>query len=121
MLFETAELQPRKLPVSDILLERQTQIVQLIQDWDTNLEAKILAENFYLDKSKEHRMAEVKEVLGKAGSIQSMEEMTPLNQLRGGFKLLTENGAINIFFTLTPEKDSKVQRLNVSFQPHETK
>lgn len=121
LLFETVELQPRKLPVSDILLERQTQIVQLIQDWDTNLEAKILAENFYLDKSKEHRMAEVKEVLGKAGSIQSMEEMTPLNQLRGGFKLLTENGVVNIFFTLTPEKDPKVQRLNMSFQPHETK
>lgn len=119
LLFETVDLQPRQLPVSDILVERQEQIAQLIQTWDTDLEAKILAENFYLDESRDHRMAEVKEVLDKAGVIQSIEKMEPYNQLRGSFKMITENGAIDIFFTLTPEKDPKVQYLNVSFQPLE--
>ncbi len=117
LLFETIDLQPRKLPVSDILLERQEQVSQLIQSWDTDLEAKILAENFYLDKSREHRMAEVKEVLDKAGAIESMEKIEPYNQLRGSFKLITEKGTLDIFFTLTPEKDPKVQYLNVSFEP----
>jgi hypothetical protein len=121
LLFETIKLEPRVLPVSDILLERQEQLAQLIQTWDKDLEAEILAENFYLDKSREHRISEVQNVLDKAGAIQRMNEMVPLNQLRGSFKLITENGAIKIFFTLTPEKDPKVQQLNLSFQPNETK
>ncbi len=121
LLFETIDLQPRERPVSNILVERQEQLTQLIQTWSTDLEAEILAENFYLDKSREHRMLEVKEVMNKAGIIQSMDEMKPINQLRGSFKLQTENGAIDIVFTLSPEKNPKVQYLHVSFQPNESK
>ncbi len=65
-------------------------------------------------------MTEVQEVLNKAGAIQSMDELEPMNQLRGSFKLQTENGVIDIFFTLTPEKNPKVQYLKVSFQPDKT-
>ena len=121
LLFETSELKPRQLPVSDFLNERQEQITQLIQNWDTELEAKILAENFYLDKSRAIRMTEVQEILEKAGSIQSIDKIDPSNQLRGNFKIHVENGTINIFFTLTPEKSPKVQQLDISFQPNKLK
>ncbi len=121
LLFETIDLQARKLPVSDILLEKQEQLVKLIQAWDKDIEVKILAENFYLDKSREHRMSEIQEILDKAGAIQNIEEMEPVNQLRGSFKLKAENGFIEIFFTLTLEKYPKVQQLDVSYQPNETK
>ena len=117
LLFEDANLKPRKLPVSDILLERQEQIIRLIQNWETDLEAKILAENFYLDKSRDKRMKEVQEVLEKAGSIQKAGDFKPEDQLRGSFNIHAENGIINIFFTLTPEKTPKVQQLDISFQP----
>ena len=119
LLFETIELQARQLPASDILVERQEQLAHLIQRWDTDLEATILAENFYLDKSREDRISEVQEVLDKAGAIQSMEEIEPNNQLRGSFKLKTEHGVIDIYFTLTPEKTPKVQYLELSFHPGE--
>jgi CubicO group peptidase (beta-lactamase class C family) len=121
LLFKTIGLQPRELPVSAILAERQEQVAQLIQTWDKDLEAEILAENFYLDKSREHRFSEIQHVLAKAGTVLSMDEIKPLNQLRGSFKLKTKNGAIHVLFTLTPEKNPKVQRLIVSFQPNETK
>ena len=121
LLFETIDLQARQLPVSDILIEKQEQVAQLIQSWDKDLEAKILAENFYLDKSREQRMSEIQEILDKAGTIQNIEKMEPINQLRGSFKLKAKNGFIDIFFTLTPEKSSKVQQLDVSYQPNETK
>ena len=91
----------------------------MIQTWDKNLEEKILAQNFYLDKSREHRMLEIQEILDKAGAIQNIEKMEPINQLRGSFKLKAENGFIDIFFTLTPEKQPKVQQLDVSYQPNE--
>ena len=117
LLFDTIGLQPRVLPVSDILKERQVQIVQLIQTWDPALEAEILAENFYLDRSREHRMTEIEEMLEKAGPVREVEPINPFNQLRGRFKMQTENGTISVFFTLTPEKEPKVQQLDVSFQP----
>ncbi|NOZ45800.1 MAG: beta-lactamase family protein [Chlorobi bacterium] len=121
LLFETIDLQARKLPASDILVERQKQIVQIIQAWDKGIEDRILAENFYMDKSREQRMFQIKEILSKAGAIQNVEKMEPINQLRGSFKIKTQNGLINVFFTLTPENNPKVQRLDVSYQPNETK
>jgi hypothetical protein len=121
ILFDALDLQPRQLPVSDILAERQKQIVELIQTWDLELEANILAENFYMDKSREYRMSEIQEVLNKAGDIQNTNEMEPSNQLRGNFEIQAENGVIDIFFTLTPEKYPKVQRLDISFEPIENK
>ena len=121
LLFETIDLQPRKLPVSTILAERQDQVAKLIQTWDPALEEEILAENFYLDKSREDRISEIQEVLDKAGEIQDIEEMEPDNQLRGSFKLRTENGFIDIYFTLSPEKYPKVQQLDLAFQSDETR
>ncbi len=116
LLFETVKLQPRELPVSDILIKRKDQVVQLIQNWDEQLEREIIAENFYLDKSREQRMKEVKDVLDQAGAIVSTGEMEPRNQLRGSFKIQAEKGVINVFFTLSPEKDPKIQRLSVNFE-----
>ncbi|WP_167618066.1 serine hydrolase domain-containing protein [Maribellus sediminis] len=121
LLFETADLQPRKLPVSDILLERKEQLTQLIQNWEPELEEKILAENFYLDQSREKRMATVKQIPKKVGIIQEVGELEPENQLRGSFKLHAEHGDVVVFFTLTPEKAAKVQQLDISFKENETK
>ena len=119
-LFETVGLQPRQLPVSDILLQRQEQIVQLIQSWDSGMEAEILAENFYLDKSRKHRMASIQDIFDKAGTIIKINAIEPTNQLRGDIKIQAENGVINVFFTLSPEKNPKVQELKVSFKPNES-
>lgn len=116
LLFDTIGLQARVLPVSQILKKRQEQIVQLIRNRDLGPEADILAENFYLDRSREHRMTEIQEILDKAGQIRSIDPMEPLNQLRGRFKIQAENGAIEVFFTLTPEREPKVQQLDVRFQ-----
>lgn len=121
LIFGSGELQKRTLPVSDILTKRKVEIVELIQNWDTELEEKIIAGNFYLDRSREHRMSQIKEIFNKAGAIQNIEDMEPINQLRGSFELKAENGSINIFFTLTPEKYPKVQQLDVSYQPNEKK
>jgi len=121
LLFEKIGLTPRQLPVSDILKERQQQIMELIQNWNPELETNILAENFYMDTSRDVRISEIQEILNKAGAIQTTNEVEPSNQLRGGFNVQAENGVIHIFFTLTPEKHPKVQQLDISFQPSVTK
>ena len=119
LLFETMGLQPRQLPVSDILMQRQKQIMELIQNWNPELEGTILAENFYMDQSREIRVSEIQEIFRKAGAIQTTGNVEPNNQLRGSFNIEAENGIIHIFFTLTPEKQPKVQQLDISFEPTE--
>ena len=121
MLFEKADIQPRTLPTSDILSKRKEQVLKLIQTWNKELEVDILAENFYLDKSRAHRKAEIQEIINKAGEINQVEDIKPMNQLRGKFRIITENGVIHVFFTLTPEKDPKVQALNLSFEEKSSK
>jgi hypothetical protein len=87
----------------------------MIQTWDEDLETEILAENFYLDKSRAHRKTEIEEILVKADEIGAVGDLIALNQLRGEFNINAENGIISIFFTLTPEKNPKVQAIYLSF------
>ncbi len=119
LLFETAELSPRRLPISNILAKRQEQVQQLIQTWDAEIEREIISENLYLDESREHRMEKFQEIFEKAGEIKKIDKIVPWNQLRGIFKVHAEKGIIQVYFSLTPEKKSKVQDLYVTFEPNE--
>jgi len=119
LLFGTTQVKTRQLPVSDILGQRQEQVLQMLQTWDADLEKEIVAENLYLDESRERRMTQVQEVFKKAGEIIKVETIVPENQLRGSFKVQAAQGHINVYFTLTPEKIPKVQDLRVSFKPNE--
>ena len=112
-LIELASLEARKLPVSDILAERKGQVIELMKNWDEKLGEEILANNFYLDWSREHRMKEVGSLIEKVGAIKSVGLLMPQNQLRGTFEMRGENGILRVFFSLSPEKIPKVQMLNV--------
>ena len=116
LLYSKEIMVPRSLPVSEILETRKNQLVILIQTGNKGLEESILAENFFLDRSKEHRYSEYKAILAQAGEIKNITALQPINQLRGSFSLEGENGDVEIFFTLTPEKDPKVQQLDINFK-----
>jgi len=121
LLFETVKLEARKLPVSDILRERKEQVTQLIRQWDPELETKILGENFYLDQSRDRRIKDAQEKLEKAGKIDSIGEMDAYNQLRGTYEIHAENGVIEVYFDLTPEKYPKVQSVDLELKLNKTK
>ena len=116
LLFETLKLEPRRLPVSEILAQRKEQVIGLIQTWN-EVPDEFLAENFYLDFSREYRKKECEEIFSQAGEIKSIAELIPENQLRGTFEFITEKGKIRVFFTLTPEKEAKLQELDLRFEP----
>lgn len=116
LLFETARIEPRQLPASKILELRKSQLIQLFQTEDPALEKEILADNFYLDQSREKRIEGYKGVFDKAGAISESTDLIAENQLRGSFRLKGANGDVLMFFTLTPEKDPKIQQLEVSFE-----
>ncbi len=74
----------------------------------------ILAENFYLDRSRARRAEEARQLAEKAGPITGTGDITPYNQLRGHFPVFCEKDTIRVFFTLTPEPVPKVQQLEFS-------
>ena len=111
VIFEKSGIEPRELPASDVLRKRAEQVVELIQTWDEELSEEILADNFYLDKSRALRMREAEEALTSAGEITSIDPLVPSNQLRGTFVMHGEREDVEVFFSLSPEPVPKVQAL----------
>ena len=117
LLIEKAKLPRRAFPPSPILRTRATQVAQLVRTWDAKLAATIVAENFFPDRALESWRTHATETLAKAGPIKSVGEIVPETQLRGTFPLVGERGRVEVFFTLTPEKDPRVQELRLTFVP----
>lgn len=112
-LLMMSGIKPRTLPVSDHLTQRKQQVTELINSWDEKLGNEILAENFFLDLSRDAWMKRSKQILEDAGKISSVSPLIPENQLRGTFTLHGEKNDVKIFFTLTPEKSPKIQELQM--------
>lgn len=126
LLLDSAGLQPRILPPSDLLVSKQYQVNELIRSWvsetktgiptlSAEREAALVAENLYPDRSREIRMKDFARLFSRAGEILGMEEIIPENQLRGTYDMKTEKGILTIGFTLTPEATPRVQYLEGEF------
>ncbi|WP_439482991.1 hypothetical protein [Cyclobacterium plantarum] len=73
----------------------------------------IFADNFFQDIPYERRKMAVNQAFDEVGSILSVGELDPLNQLRGSFLLEGTHKDIRIFFTLNPQKEAFIQRMDV--------
>jgi CubicO group peptidase (beta-lactamase class C family) len=117
VIFQDLDLKPRELPVSAVLKERKEQVVNLLQTWDNTLEKDLLAENFYRDRSRDKRIEEAEKMLKRVGDVQEVTALKPENQLRGSFNIRGANGTLHLYFTLTPQPEARVQRLEIAFDP----
>jgi CubicO group peptidase (beta-lactamase class C family) len=114
MLVERADLGPRLTPVSPILATRHTQVAQLVQSWDASVANAIAADNLFLDRSREDWIAHAREKLEPIGKITAVGPIKAENGLRGTFPLIGERGTVNVKFTLTPEREPKVQEITLT-------
>lgn len=112
-LINQEVLIPRVFPVSEILERRKEQVIKLLISWDPELEKEIVAANLYLDISRETRMKEAARLFQELGEIVETGPLIPENQLRGSFLLKGAKQNLEVFFTLTPEAEPKVQWLNL--------
>ncbi len=116
-IIEKGKLPRHAVPPSPVLAARTAQVAQLVQTWDAALAATIVAENFFPDRSLESWRSHARETLAKLGAVKSVGPIVPENQLRGTFPLHGEHGRVEVFFTLTPERDPRVQELRLTFVP----
>ncbi len=113
MLIERAKLPARAPVASPVLVERQRQVAQLIQAWDEKLGQEIAAENFFLDRSRSDWQAFSQEQFGKIGKVLSVGALKPENRLRGSFPVVGETGTLDVELTLTPEREPRLQELEI--------
>ncbi|MHA8093852.1 serine hydrolase domain-containing protein [Aquirufa lenticrescens] len=112
-LISSTKLSPRKLLASAILKQRQAELVRLLPDWKNATETGIFAENFFLDYFPEKLAAEAKAIFGKIGTIRSIQEIEPENNLRGTFRVDGEKGSAEVYFTLSPETPALIQEYHI--------
>ena len=115
-LIERAGLYKAPPAATPVLLARQQQVAQLVQGWDEQLGNDIAAENFFLDRSRAEWIKHAAAQLDKIGKVVSVGPIKPENALRGSFPLVGERGTLNVWFSLSPESDPKVQALELRLQ-----
>jgi CubicO group peptidase (beta-lactamase class C family) len=107
-----------RMPVaSPVLQQRARDLTLLLQTWDPAVMAAALAPNLFQDRDEADWRLEASTLLTQTGAIRSMTPVEAENQLRGRFRLVGERGSIEVYFTLMPEAEPKVQELKLSFSP----
>ncbi len=106
-------LEPRQLPVSDILARRAQQLAAILPDWEGAEHSGLFADNFFMDNRLKDLVERTRRVYEAAGAVSGLGEIVPLNQLRCTFVLEGEKKDIHVFFTLTPEEDPLIQQVRM--------
>lgn len=111
-LIFLAQLAERVFPVSAVLKNKQEQLMKVLPQWTADCDS-LFAENFFPDKSKDRWKKEVLKLLEEIGTVTDVTPMRPENLLRGTFTIQGDKGALEVFFTLTPETKPLIQQLEV--------
>lgn len=112
-LAGAAQLNPRQLPPSSLLKERQQALFNLLPEWENASASGLFADNFFLDYSLRSLKDETSKLFSKAGEIISIGNMIPENQLRGYFILTGEKMDLQVNFALTPENPPLIQQFQI--------
>ena len=86
-------------------------------DWNNAEQSGIFAENFFPDYPIDTLKKYARELYAKAGTIISVKEVKPDNQLRGSFIIEGEKADIEIYFTLSPENPPLIQEYHIKEVP----
>ena len=112
-LIILAHPQPRALPPSFILQQRRDELVKLLPDWKNAEQTHLFAVNFFMDYSVDSLQKEATTIFKDAGKINQIDDVVPLNQLRGNFTIECEKKNIVVQFTLTPENPPLIQEYHI--------
>lgn len=116
-IIREAGLAARVPEPSAALLDRAAALVSVLPDFDAGSSAGLFAENFFLDTPLDIRRRDAAGMFASAGTIREVHPVRPVNRLRGSILLDGERGDLRIFFTLTPEREPKIQQLDIVAVP----
>jgi CubicO group peptidase (beta-lactamase class C family) len=112
-LIRMAQLKPRLIVPSDILIQRKNELINLLPDFTNAKNSGIFAENFFLDYFTDVLKKEANAIFDKAGKIKKTNELVAENQMRGSFIMEGEKANVFVSFTLTPENPGLIQEYKI--------
>jgi len=113
-IIKAAGLTPRAVPVSAILEKRKGELVEALLGFDRVDLSGLFAENFFLDAPFEARRDEIRGLIAEIGQVVAIGPLQAENQLRGTFVIDGELEDLQVYFTLTPEKEPLIQELRLT-------
>lgn len=117
LILDRAKLEPRQLPASAILQQRKNELMKFLPDWNNATQSGIFSENFFGDQRVELRRRAARVLFERAGEIQRVGELKPINNLRGSFVIEGARANLEVFFTLTPENPPLIQEFRLKEIP----
>lgn len=111
LLFATNALKPRALPVASALIETQTQLMNLFNQWNDDTALALATESFFLDLALERRRVQFQQLRREFGPCKSVTAVIPENALRGRWIMQCQRGTIEVFATLAPTVPPRLQYL----------
>ena len=109
-LRKTGALQPRAAVPSQALLAAQKDATKMITQWNEQDATRVVADNFFLDRSPDVRKKELTELAAKHGPC-TMGTIDAENALRGRWRLTCERGWMEVGMTLAPTTPPRIQSL----------
>ena len=116
ILIEKAGLPRRPVIVSPILQQRSREVADVLIRRTAAGTPEPFAMNFFLDHDRERWRREADDLVQMLGKIEAVSNVQPVNALRGTFQILGEKGSLEVFFTLTPERNPLVQELKMKLR-----
>lgn len=94
-----------------ILLSRKQGLDTILFTWETAQQSGLFADNFFQDNELADLIEKSGELKASAGEILSVGELVPENRLRGKYVIDGSKADIEVYFTLTPDAEPKIQEL----------
>jgi CubicO group peptidase (beta-lactamase class C family) len=113
LLISGSQLPARRLAPSAALLAAQAGVNQLLAAWDDDLVDRLVAMNFFLDRSRESWRAQFTDLCARHGPLQPDGEFNPENALRGGWTMRGERGTVKVWLSLAPTLPPRVQDMAI--------
>ena len=116
-IIDEAGLTPRVPDVSAVLENRAERLVRALPEFDPGPSDELFAENVFLDVPRSIRRDQASALFDAIGEVRRVHPVVPMNQLRGTLRIEGENGSLDVFFTLTPESEPRIQQVRLSPVP----
>ena len=112
-LIDNAGVQPRKPLISTVLHNAHEDLLRLLNHWDDNLADGLFADNFFLDRDREHWRADLDALREVHGTFLADGDIDAGNWLRGERRVNAERGWCLVWATLSPTVPPRVQTLKL--------
>jgi CubicO group peptidase (beta-lactamase class C family) len=113
-LLKSSGVKPRMQPVAPALERARQQVIRLLAEWDESLAESLFADNFFLDRDRDHWRCEWSALREKHGDLTPDGSFAVENWLRGEWRMAGERGWCQIFITLTPAVPPLIQALEIT-------